>query len=155
VAADEIAALVADAMPYVTAAAGGYGGAVLAKTRDKAADATVGAGALILQRIFGRRKPGDPLPEPLAGVVAYPGDGEFLAALAAAVSATLEPSTEMLADVRAIITLAGKIITRLTARRPGSCSGQRRTFRSRHWRTASSSSAPWATLPQSAASASS
>ena len=34
----EVATLVADATPYVTAAVGAYGGAVLAKVRDDDAD---------------------------------------------------------------------------------------------------------------------
>jgi hypothetical protein len=40
----EIAELVTTATPFVTAAAGAYGTAVLSKVRDDAADATVGAG---------------------------------------------------------------------------------------------------------------
>lgn len=103
-AGNEVAALVTDAMPYITAAVGAYGGAVLAETRDKVADATVGAGVRILQRLFGHEKPGtSPLPEPLADVVAHPGDGKFLVALTAAVSEALEQDAAMLADVRALV----------------------------------------------------
>jgi hypothetical protein len=42
-AGNEIAELVTTATPYVTAAVGAYGGAVLAKVRDDAADATARA----------------------------------------------------------------------------------------------------------------
>lgn len=104
----EVAVLVADAAPYVTAAAGAYGGAVLAKTRDKAADATVSAGVRILQRVFGRKKDGDPLPEPLADVVAHPGDEDFAAALKVAIRKSLERDAAMLAEVRAIVSEAPK-----------------------------------------------
>ena len=48
VASREVATLIADATPYVTAAVGAYGGAVLAKVRDDAADATVGVGRRLL-----------------------------------------------------------------------------------------------------------
>lgn len=76
--AGEAAALVADATPYVTAAVGAYGGAVLAKARDDAADAAVGAGRRLLQRVFGHRKDDEPLPVPLAALVADPGDADAL-----------------------------------------------------------------------------
>ncbi|GAA3572679.1 hypothetical protein GCM10022419_062000 [Nonomuraea rosea] len=49
----DLATLVADVMPYVTAAVSAYGGAVLARAQENAADATVGLGRKILQRIFG------------------------------------------------------------------------------------------------------
>jgi hypothetical protein len=102
-AANDVAVLVTDAMPYVTAAAAAYGRTVLAKTRDRVADATVGAGARILQRVFGRKKVGEPLPEPLADVVANPGDQEFLAVLKVAMRKALERDATMLAEVRAVL----------------------------------------------------
>jgi hypothetical protein len=46
----EVASLAAEMTPYVSAAVGAYGGAVLAKVRDDAADATVGLGRRLLQR---------------------------------------------------------------------------------------------------------
>jgi hypothetical protein len=64
--AREVATLVADATPYLTAAVSAYGGAVLAKARDDAADATVGVGRRLPQRVFGRQKETEPLPELLA-----------------------------------------------------------------------------------------
>ena len=59
--AGEIATLVTDATPYVTAALGAYGGAVLTKVQDDAADATVGIGRRLLQRVFGSRATDEPL----------------------------------------------------------------------------------------------
>jgi hypothetical protein len=110
--ANDVAALVTDATPYVTVAAGAYGSAVLAKTRDKAADATVGVGVRILQRVFGHKKAVDPLPEPLADVVAHPGDEEFLVALKVAIRKALERDAVMLAEVRAMIPGAsGTVVT--------------------------------------------
>lgn len=104
--ANEVAVLVTDATPYVTAAAGAYGGAVLAKTRDMAADATVGAGVRILQRVFGRRRAEDPLPEPLADVVAHPGDEEFLTVLKVVIRKALERDDAMFAEIRSILSEA-------------------------------------------------
>ena len=68
----EVVSLAAEVVPYASAAVGAYGGAVLAKVRDDAADATVGLGRRLLQRIFGTRPAGEPLPGPLADVAADP-----------------------------------------------------------------------------------
>ena len=60
----DVASLAAEMTPYVSAAVGAYGGAVLAKVRDEAADATVGLGRRLLQRVFGTKADGEPLPGP-------------------------------------------------------------------------------------------
>lgn len=101
--ANEAAILATEAMPYLTAAPGAYGHAVLSKTRDKAADATIEAGADILQRIFGRKKASKSLPEPLADVVAHPSDDAYLTMLKVAVRKLLERDETMLVDVRTIL----------------------------------------------------
>jgi hypothetical protein len=51
----DVASLAAEVVPYMATAASAYGGAVLAKARDDAADATVGLGRRLLQRVFGTR----------------------------------------------------------------------------------------------------
>ncbi|MFF8534777.1 hypothetical protein ACF07B_23060 [Streptomyces sp. NPDC015532] len=51
----EIAQLVGQVGPAVTAAVGAYGAAVLTRAQDAAADATVGLGQLILQLVWRRR----------------------------------------------------------------------------------------------------
>ena len=51
----DVVSLAAEMTPYISAAVGAYGGAVLAKVRDEAADATVGLGRRLLQRVFGTR----------------------------------------------------------------------------------------------------
>ena len=66
----EVASLAAEMTPYVSAAVGAYGGAVLARVRDDAADATVGLGRRLLQRVFGTKGEGEPLPAPLADLAA-------------------------------------------------------------------------------------
>jgi hypothetical protein len=107
----DIAQVAAEAVPYMATALSAYGGAVLAKVEDSAADATVGFGRRLLQRVFGRRRDGDPLPPVLAKVVANPGDPDYLAALRAAVRDELGDSAPLLAEVREILAQAGPAVT--------------------------------------------
>jgi hypothetical protein len=104
--AGDVATLVAEATPYVTAAVGAYGGAVLAKVRDDAADATVGLGRRLLQRVFGHHGEDEPLPEPLAAVVSSPDDADALGALRLAIRRQLEADAALLADVRSLLASA-------------------------------------------------
>ena len=60
--AGDVASLAAEMTPYVSAAVGAYGGVVLVKVRDEAADATVGLGRSLLQRVFGARDEEEPPP---------------------------------------------------------------------------------------------
>ena len=101
--ANEIATLVTDATPYLTAAAGAYGTAVLVKAKDQAADATVGLGRRLLQRVFGQKKPDEPLPAPLAAFVAAPGDPDVLGAVRLAIRQVLESDAAMLAEFRHLL----------------------------------------------------
>jgi hypothetical protein len=105
-AAGEIATLVTDATPYLTAALTAYGTAVLTKVQDDAADATAGLGRRLLQRVFGRRNDGEPLPVPLAELVSAPDDTDRLSALRLAIRGELEADAKMLADVREILASA-------------------------------------------------
>ncbi len=102
-AGEELATLVADATPYITAAVSAYGRAVLAKVQDDAADATVGVGRRFLQRVFGHRREDEPLPEPVAELVEFPDDADVLGALRRAIRRQLEADPEMLADCRTIL----------------------------------------------------
>jgi hypothetical protein len=102
----EIAELVTTATPLVSAAVGAYGTAVLAKVRDDAADATVGAGRRVLQRVFGRRRDGDPLPQPLAVLAADPGDPDALGAVRLAIRQALLADAAMLEEVKQILASA-------------------------------------------------
>lgn len=106
----EIAVLANEATPYLTAALTAYGAAVLTKVRDDAADATVGIGRQLLQRVFGCREGGAPLPVPLAHAVAAPGDIDALGALRLALRRELEADGPMLADVREILAPAQKTV---------------------------------------------
>ncbi len=101
--AGEVVTLVAEATPYLTAAVGAYGGAVLARVRDDAADATVGLGRRLLQRVFGQREEHEPLPEPLALLAADPDDTDALGALRLAIRRALETDAAMLSEVRSML----------------------------------------------------
>jgi hypothetical protein len=110
--AGEAAVLVADATPYVTAAIAAYGGAVLAKVRDDAADATVGVGRRLLQRIFGHQAEAEPLPQPLAALAADLGDADALGMLRWTIRQALEADAMMLTEVRSILASAPGVTVR-------------------------------------------
>jgi hypothetical protein len=114
--AGEVAVLVADATPYVTAAVGAYGGAVLAKVRDDAADATVGVGRRLLQRVFGCRPAGEPLPAPLAALAADPGDADALGMVRWTMRQALETDAAMLQEVRSMLASAHSVTIRQDVR---------------------------------------
>lgn len=99
----DAASLAAEMTPYVSAAVGAYGGAVLAKLRDDAADATVGLGRRVLQRIFGSRGEGEALPGSLADLVADPYDDDALAAVRLAIRKALAADPELAVEVRSML----------------------------------------------------
>lgn len=107
----EVPTLAAEVVPYASAAAAAYGGAVLAKVRDDAADATVGLGRRLLQRIFGTRQQGEPLPQPVADVIADPADEDAAAALRLAVRKALAADPGLQGEVRDMLARAGATIT--------------------------------------------
>jgi hypothetical protein len=103
----DAASLAVQMTPYMSAAAAAFGGAVLAKVRDDAVDATVGLGRRLLQRVFGTRMQGEPVPEPLADVLAYPDDDDAVAALRIAVRKALDADPQLQADVHSMLAAAG------------------------------------------------
>jgi dienelactone hydrolase len=99
----DVATLVAEMTPYISAAVGAYGGAVLAKARDEAADATVSLGRRLLQKIFGHKDEAAPLPEPLADLVADPRDGDALASCRLAIRKALSADPSLEAEIRSML----------------------------------------------------
>lgn len=99
----DLASLMAVITPSMFAAAGAYGAAVLARARDEAADATVSLGRRLLQRVFGSREEGEPLPVPLAVLVADPGNADALVVLRQAVLEVLAADPVMAAEVRQML----------------------------------------------------
>jgi hypothetical protein len=108
----ELAVLIGEVSPYVTAAVGAYGGAVLARANDQAADATVGLGRRMLRRVFGTRAAGD-VPQPVADLAADPGDPDLQAALRVAIRRLLAADAELAGDLRGM--LAGAAAVTVTA----------------------------------------
>jgi hypothetical protein len=125
--AGEVTALAAEVTPYAAAALGAYGTAVLAKARDDLADATIGAGRRLLQRIFGRREDGEVLPAVLAEVIENPGDEDYVSALRLTIRKALESDAKLQAEVREIISAAHPSVTvtqRITAGRDAFVAGR-------------------------------
>jgi len=123
----DVASLAAEMTPYVSAAVGAYGGAVLAKVRDEAADATVGLGRRLLQRVFGTRAGGEPLPRPLADLVADPGDGDALAAVRLVVRKALAADPVLAAEVGALLAAAPGVTQQVRAGRDAYAAGRDQT----------------------------
>jgi hypothetical protein len=104
----ELAALT---MSFVIAAVREFGAAVLEHAQDDAADATVGLGRRVLQRIFGTRAAGEQVPEPVADVAADPQDEDAVAALRLAIRKALAADPKLHADVEAMLASAGVSVT--------------------------------------------
>ena len=111
----EAASLAAEMTPYVSAAVGAYGGAVLAKVRDEAADATIGLGRRLLQRVFGPRGKGEPLPDPLGDLAADPDDSDAPAAVRLAIGQALADDPALQAEVRSMLADAPGVIQQVRA----------------------------------------
>ena len=120
----DVASVAAEMTPYVSAAVGAYGGAVLAKMRDEAADATVGLGRRLLQRIFGSRSPEEPLPGPLADLAASPQDEDALAAVRLAIRKALAADAVLDAEVRSMLSDAPGVTQRVHAGRDAYTAGR-------------------------------
>lgn len=99
----DVAAVAAEMTPYISAAVGAYGGAVLAKVRDDAADATVELGRRLLQKVFGHRNDGEVMPEPLRDLVADPGDDDALAAVRLEIRRALAGDAVLETEVRSML----------------------------------------------------
>ncbi|MBP2707895.1 hypothetical protein JOL79_29355 [Microbispora sp. RL4-1S] len=85
----DVTRVAAEVTPWVVSAAGAYGGAVLARTQEEAAEATVRWGRRVLVRMFGERAEGEDVPEELADVLADPDDTDAVAALRLRIRKTL------------------------------------------------------------------
>jgi hypothetical protein len=107
----DLVPLAAQAMPYMTAAAGAYGTAVLVKAKGEAADATVNLGRRLLQRIFGTENKGDRLPEPLQDLIANPEDPDVAAALRLQIRKLLAADPKLEAEIRSMLVPVGTSIT--------------------------------------------
>ncbi|MEV6868535.1 hypothetical protein AB0M44_47135 [Streptosporangium subroseum] len=111
----ELATLAAEVSPYVTAAISAYGGAVLARAQDDAADATVGWGRRILQRIFGVTDAPEEAPEAVADLVSNPDNEDFQAALRVRIAKILAADAALAQEVRGMLAQAATSTVTVTA----------------------------------------
>ncbi|MEO3785247.1 hypothetical protein ABGB12_18095 [Actinocorallia sp. B10E7] len=98
--------LVAGLEPFVLSAVTAYGGAVLARGQEMAADATIGVGRGVLQRIFGVREEGEELPESLADLAEDPEDEERRAALRLKIRKMLAADAELAQEIQKMLPAA-------------------------------------------------
>lgn len=123
----DVVALATDVTPYVSAAVAAYGGAVLARLQDEAANATVRLGHRLLLRVFGSRKEGEPLPGPLADLVVNPEDGDALSALRMAIRKALAADPALATEVRSMLGGAPRIAQQVRAGRDAYTAGRDQT----------------------------
>jgi hypothetical protein len=123
----DVLSLAAEMSPYMSAAAAAYGGAVLARARDDAADATVGLGRRLLQRVFGTREDDEPLPGQLADLASSPADEDALATLRLAIrwAVAIDPVLET--DLRAMLAGGPRVVMRAHGERDVLSSGRDQT----------------------------
>lgn len=99
----DVAALVTAVSPFVTAAVGTYGAAVLARAQEDAADATVGWGRRMLQRLFGADPAEEDVPEVIAELADAPDDADLQAALRVRIRKILAEDSELAAEVAQMV----------------------------------------------------
>lgn len=107
----EVAALAAEVSPYVTAAIAAYGGAVLVKAEDQAADATVGLGRRLLQRIFSTGKQPEDAPNAVRELAADPDDLDLQAVLRVAIRRALAADPDLTDDIRGMLAATSVSVT--------------------------------------------
>lgn len=101
----EIAELVQQSGPYLTAALGAYGGAVLTRAEDAAADATANAGRRLLRAVWHRRGPEGQaaLEAAVQDAAEESGDEDAQAALRQQLRRALREDPALLAEVAALL----------------------------------------------------
>jgi len=100
---DDIAAIVSQVMPYITAAIGAYGTAVWTKAQETAADETVSLGRRLLQRLARREESRPQLEAAVADVADAPDDEDFIAALRGQIKKALAADAQLTDDIAAIL----------------------------------------------------
>ncbi|MFI7275492.1 hypothetical protein [Streptomyces sp. NPDC049879] len=100
-------ALANEAAPYVTAAVAAYGTAVLTKTTDGVADATVSLGRRIVQRLWGREEGRAGLEEAIGDLAEAPDDADAQAALRVRLRRALRADPGLAAEVAGLLPAGG------------------------------------------------
>ncbi|MEU1790166.1 hypothetical protein ABZ553_30710 [Streptomyces sparsogenes] len=90
-------------VPYITAAVTAYGSAVVTRTTDTAADATVSLGRRIVQRLWSREENRDGLEQAIEDVAEDPQDDDAQAALRLQVRRILRQDSELTAELAQLL----------------------------------------------------
>lgn len=98
-------------VPYVSAAMGVYGAAVVARVQEAAADATVGVGGRLLRRLLGRAESAPAMEAAAAELAQDPGDQDRVAGLRLQIRKALEADPQLMADLVEILSEAGATVT--------------------------------------------
>ncbi|MFD7875889.1 hypothetical protein ACFV5G_17605 [Streptomyces sp. NPDC059766] len=115
----EIVQLAELAGPYLTAAAGAYGAAVLNRAEDAAADATVNVGRRILQAVWRRRDGAGQaaLEAAVSDVGDDPEDSDAAAALRQQIKRALREDAVLRAELTALLPAPGTVTINSTGDR--------------------------------------
>lgn len=97
--------------PYVSAAVGAYGTAVLTRATDVGADATVGLGRRVLQRIRGSQQDPADLDRAVAEAAESPDDEDFQAMLRVQIKRALLADPDLTAEVAQLLTESSVSLT--------------------------------------------
>ncbi|MGI5373482.1 hypothetical protein ACQEV2_04345 [Streptomyces sp. CA-251387] len=97
--------------PYVTAAVTTYGTAVLMRTTDASADATVAFGQRILQRLWSREDNRPELEQAVNDASDNPGDEDFQAGLRAQIKKMLRDDPSLVTELTGMLAEAGVTLT--------------------------------------------
>ncbi|MFI7125762.1 hypothetical protein ACIBQ1_08710 [Nonomuraea sp. NPDC050153] len=102
----DIVTIAGQVMPYITAAIGAYGGAVLTRTQDLAADESVNLGRRLLRRFMNREESRDRIESAVQDVVETPEDEDIVAALRGQLKRALAADPELVKDVTELLRTA-------------------------------------------------
>ncbi|MEW1836610.1 hypothetical protein AB0392_01460 [Nonomuraea angiospora] len=105
----DLVTLAGQISPYVTAAVGAYGAAVLGRVQDESADATVVWGRRLLQRIFGISDEDDQAPEAVRDLAATPDDLDVQAALRLQIRKVLAADPALAEEIRQMLARAATV----------------------------------------------
>ncbi|GAA1182551.1 hypothetical protein GCM10009654_44790 [Streptomyces hebeiensis] len=97
--------------PYVTAAVAAYGTAVVTRTTDSAADATVSLGRRIVQRLWRREESRDDIGTAIRDLADAPDDADFQALLRAHIKRALLDDPALTADLARLLPASGVAVT--------------------------------------------
>ncbi|MEU4768013.1 hypothetical protein AB0H12_32660 [Actinosynnema sp. NPDC023794] len=107
----EIAELANAVVPYVTAAAGAYGSAVLTKLQEQSADATVRTGGSLLRRLLGKEQSAPALEAAVLDLAEDTEDPDRQGALRLQIRKLLAEDEELRAEISDVLKGAGATVT--------------------------------------------